>query len=116
MTEKERRQRRRVIIENLENGGTRTAAAKQAGIGRRTFYHWMATSKSFARRVNEALLTQVSVVEDALYKTAVQGSVAAQKFFLCNRARKRWKERVEQEISGDMKIEPLKVIIRKKDE
>lgn len=116
MTEKERRERRRVIIENLENGGTRTAAAKQAGIGRRTFYHWMGTSKNFAKRVDEALLTQVSVVEDALYKTAVQGSVAAQKFFLCNRAHKRWKERVEQQITGDVKLKPLTVIIRKKDE
>ena len=117
MTEKERREKRRVIIESLENGSTRTAAAKQARIERKTFYNWMATSKKFARRINEALLSQVSVVEDALYKTAVEGSVAAQKFFLCNRASKRWKERVEQQISGDVKIEPLTVIIEKgKDE
>jgi len=113
MTEKERTEKRKVIIENLENGSTRTAAAKQARIDRKTFYHWAAASKKFARRINEALLSQVSVIEDALYKTAVEGNVAAQKFFLCNRASKRWKERIEERIEHSGKLEPLKVIIEK---
>ena len=116
MTEKERREKRRVIIESLENGSTRTAAAKQAGIGRRTFYHWMAASKKFANRVNEALLTQVSVVEDALYKTAVEGSVAAQKFFLCNRASKRWKDRIEEKIEHSGEVTVISAVPEHKDE
>ena len=110
MTEKERRAKQRIIIESLKNGSTRAAACKAAGINRATFYNWFNASRKFRKRVEEALLTQIGVVEDALYKAAVEGSVAAQKFFLCNRAPDRWKDRVEQYLTGDERY-PVRLIL-----
>lgn len=106
MTEKERREKKKAIIESLKNGSTRAAACQKAGIQRMTFYRWINTSEEWRRSVEEALLSRVGVVEDALYKAAAEGNVAAQKFFLLNRASGKWKEKVEQKITGEgIKVE-----------
>jgi len=116
MTEKERREKKRVIIESLKNGSTRTAACQKAKMERITFYRWLNASKKFRKRVEEALLSQVGVVEDALYKSAVEGNVTAQKFFLYNRASGKWKDKIEQKFSGDLNIKIISAVPRPKDE
>jgi hypothetical protein len=105
MDEKERRKRRRIIIQNLKNGATKTKACAEANIERMTLYRWMALSKSFKRDVEEAIEIKIGVVEDALYKIAVEGNLATQKFFLCNRAPNKWKDTTKHEIDGSAKVE-----------
>lgn len=105
MDEKVRRKIKRIIIESLRNGATKTKACAEANIERMTFYRWMTISKSFRRRIEEAIEGQIGTVEDALYKAAVEGNVVAQKFFLCNRASDRWKDTTKHEIGGSATIE-----------
>jgi hypothetical protein len=106
MDEKERRRRRRIIIQNLKNGATKTKACAEANIERKTLYRWMALSKSFKRDVEEAIEIQIGVVEDSLYKGAAEGNLASQKFFLCNRAPDKWKDTTRHEIGWYRKTIP----------
>jgi len=105
MKEKERKKRRQIIVESLRNGATKTKACAEANITRDTFYRWIKIAKSFKRGVEEAVESQVGVVEDALYKIAVEGNLAAQKFFLCNRAPDKWKDTTKHGIDGSAKVE-----------
>lgn len=61
--------------------------------------------KSFKKAVEEAIEGQIGTVEDALYAAAVGGNVIAQKYFLGNRAPKKWKDTTRHEIGGSAKIE-----------
>jgi len=105
MDKKEREKIRRIIVESLENGATKTRACAGADIGRATFYRWKKSSKHFKRAVDEAEESQIGRVEDAVYKLAAEGDLAAGKFFLCNRAPDRWKDTTKHEIGGSAKIE-----------
>lgn len=104
MDDKERRKIKRIIIESIRNGATLTKACAEASITRQTFYRWIKIAKSFKRDVEEAIEGQIGVVEDALYKAAVEGNVVAQKFFLCNRASDKWKDTTRHEIGGSATI------------
>jgi len=115
MDEKERKRRRQIILESLRNGATKTKACAEANIERMTLYRWMKIAKSFKRDVEEAIEAQIGVVEDALYKIAVEGSLAAQKFFLCNRAPDKWKETTKHEIGGSLELTYANLVKAKKE-
>jgi len=115
MDEKERRKKRRIILENLKNGATKTKACAEADIDRRTLYRWMALSKIFKRDVEEAIEIQIGVVEDMLYKGAAEGDLAAQKFFLCNRAPNKWKDATRHEIGGSLELTYANLVKAKKE-
>lgn len=82
--------RRAQFIEALLKGGTISSACKLIGITRPTYYSWRHRSESFRTEADKAILSQVTIVEEALYKTALKGNLGAQVFILCNRARDRW--------------------------
>ncbi|MBA7539723.1 hypothetical protein ES705_32004 [subsurface metagenome] len=115
MDDKERRKIKRIIIESLRNGATKTKACAEANINRDTFYRWMKIAKSFKREVEEAVESQIGVVEDALYKIAAEGNLPAQKFFLCNRASDKWKETTKHEIGGSLELTYANLVKAKKE-
>lgn len=115
MDEKERKKTKRIVIESLRNGATKTKACAEANISRDTFYRWLNIGKSFKRGVEGAVESQIGVVEDALYKIAVEGSLAAQKFFLCNRAPDKWKETTRHEIGGSLELTYANLVKAKKE-
>lgn len=89
---KKRWQIMKVALKTLKTGATRIVACQAAGISHGTLWNWCVADPRFSRMVDKALLARVKHVEDALYKSAVQGSVQAQKYFLNNRARDQWQE------------------------
>jgi len=48
--------------------------------------------------------SRTQTVEDALYATALAGNVAAQIFWLKNRAKDRWKDKFEYDIPVDINV------------
>lgn len=94
------------IIENLSQGNSVEGTCKKVKINKTTFYEWVKKDKQFAEDVEKARLSQVVVVEDALFKKAKAGNVTAIIFFLCNRSPEKWKnvQRVETEFPDGLKI------------
>ena len=76
------------ILQSLEKYPFLDAAARKIGIGRTTLYRWMHTDKKFKRKVELAMYEgrkKVNeVVEGSLIKTAQNGNVRAQMFYLRN--------------------------------
>ena len=103
------------ILASLEVGTSFIKACKAADVNQATFWKWRQKSKPLDERVLEILNSRTQTVEDALFSNAVKGNVTAQIFWLKNRAPDRWKDRYEQQLGGEVKIEPLKVVISKDD-
>ena len=84
------------ILESLKDGATITDACKAAGVSRVALYVWRKEDEAFDHHIQEALESRVQRVEDALYKSAINGNTTAQIFYLKNKAD--WKE--VQHLSG----------------
>jgi hypothetical protein len=68
-----------VIIGNLTEGTTITAACEAADLGAtRTFYDWLRAYPKFKNGVEAAMESRMKVMEDAVYATGVRGNVTAQ--------------------------------------
>jgi hypothetical protein len=68
-----------VIIGNLTEGSTITAACEAADVGAtRTFYGWLREYPKFKKAVDAAMESRMKVMEDAVYATGVRGNVTAQ--------------------------------------
>ena len=133
------------VLELIENGATYIDAAKQAGIGERTFYDWMRDKPQFSQAVHKAKEVgdkkAIAQVEASLLRLAtgyeyedirteyeskpnpktgkpepvikkqtrvkkiVQPSTEAIKFFLSNKAPEQWKNRIEQNTTGNLETE-----------
>ena len=76
---------RNILLKSLRGGSNITAACQAAEISRTTFYGWRIANKEFDASVEKAKLSRVQIVEDALYKNALEGSTHAQVFYLKNR-------------------------------
>jgi len=96
---------KKVILESLKNGASIVAACKGAGVDWHTFDKWRKESKRFNKQIIDVLNSRTQVVEDALFKAAVDGNVTAQIFWLKNRAPGRWKDVTHQDVSGGLKVE-----------
>ena len=79
------------IIEGLINGNTLVHTCEVLNIPRMTEWRHRQQKKSYRKRVDAAYETRTEVVEDALFATAISGNVQAQRFFLINRSKPRWK-------------------------
>lgn len=81
--------------------------ANNMGIHVATLYEW----KNKYNEINEALKETKEIcdraVENALYQKCLQGDVTAIKFWLANRKKNNWRERIEHEasIKADITIE-----------
>jgi len=88
------------IIELLDGGNTITATCKAIGVSRMGEFKERMRNKEYRERVDEALKLRTEIVEDALFVTAVGGNVQAQRFFLINRGKERWKSEFGQALDG----------------
>ena len=80
----------RGIVKYLKAGVSITQACKGAGIEPSTLWRWRKQKPKLDLLVHAITESRVMMVEDAHFKKAMEGSVVAQIFFLCNRAPDRW--------------------------
>jgi len=94
-------QKKEAFLESLEGGVSISDACKAANISRNTIWEWRKKLKRFDNKVNSIIDSRTQSVEDALFSSAVKGNVAAQIFWLKNRAKDRWKDKFEYDIPED---------------
>lgn len=80
-----------LIVDAILNGHTISSACELAKVARQTEYAYRMKDDDYRKRVDEALDSRNELVEDALFVTALSGNVQAQRFFLINRGRPRWR-------------------------
>ena len=92
---------KRAYVESLKNGTTRQEAADAAGVDRSTLWQWAKDDQVFAKAIEIALESRITVVEDALYRDATSESgnqrTIAKIFWLKNRGRGKWKDKQDIE-------------------
>jgi len=82
-----------------------TAACDAVGISRQTYYEWR-KEKEFDQKCKEVEESLIDMAEVQLIKNMREGNQRAVEFFLKNRASERWKDKREQEITGEgIKVE-----------
>ena len=92
------------FLKSLEGAVSITDACKAASVSRHAIWEWRKKSKRFDKKVNSIIDSRTQSVEDALFATALKGNVAAQIFWLKNRAKDRWKDKFEYAIPGDINV------------
>lgn len=94
-----------ILLEGWARSGlTDEQIAHNMGIGKTTFYDWKQKSPNFANALKKTKEVVDFEVENALYKNAINGNVTAQIFWLKNRKKKEWREKVEYEVKEGSKI------------
>lgn len=111
-TNVKKKRQKEAFLESLTRGTSIVKACQAAGISVVTIWRWRKESKDFDKEVLAVLDSRTQTVEDALYSNAVKGNVVAQIFWLKNRASDRWKDKYEGQMDGEIKLKPLRVIIR----
>lgn len=102
---------KKAFIELLGNGHTITFAAKQCGVSRTTIYFHRQADEEFDKAIRVALDSRCQVVEDALYRRAVDGHVTAMIFWLCNREAARWRNVNQVSINQETHVHNNRVSI-----
>ncbi len=103
-TQSTRNLQKEAFIKNLKAGVTIKDASTAAGIDRTTVWLWRKKWKSFNNKVLAIIDSRTQTVEDALYASATKGNVAAQIFWLKNRAKDRWKDKFEYGVPEDINV------------
>ena len=85
----------KIIVKALREGNLLLPALHSAGVSPSTFDNWRHANPRLKRLIERAREVadnkRVVIVEDAQFKSARDGNVTAQIFFLSNRAPDRWK-------------------------
>lgn len=111
-TDVKKKRQKEAFLESLTRGTSIVKACQAASISVVTIWRWRKESEDFDKEVLAVLDSRTQTVEDALYSNAVKGNVVAQIFWLKNRASDRWKDMYEGQVGGEIKLKPLRVIIR----
>lgn len=82
-------------------GLTNKELSLKMGVSRQTLQRWCREEPVLARALRDGKESADFKVENALYKTAMEGNVAAQIFWLKNRRPDRWREQPRQTASDD---------------
>ena len=90
---KNKKQIIQTVLESLKRGSGIQNACKNANIDPATFWRWRRKNKSLDRKVWDIIDSRTQMVEDALWRKALEGDVTAQIFILTNRAHDRWQDR-----------------------
>ena len=80
------------VCRSIGKGSSYLVACRAAGITEMTLWRWRDTDKKFDHLIQKLWDSRVKFVEDAHYKSALEGSVRAQQNFLNNRDNHRWKK------------------------
>jgi len=102
--------KKQTIIKSITAASTVLAACEAADICPDTFYRWYNTNKKFKKAIDVAKKSRIQAVENALFKSATDGNITAQIFFLCNRAKDEWESVNKVEHSGNIKTDNKLVI------
>ena len=90
------KRRKNKIVSLVRGGATLQVAAKKAGVSTTTVWRAKFIDEDFALDLEDAFEAasemKTNRVEEAVYKTALGGNVAAQKLWLTNRDPERWGE------------------------
>lgn len=89
-----------VFVEQLVKGETITAAAKAAGICRRTAYSWREWDKEFAEAWDDALEIGTEKLEAEATRRALEGSDTLLIFLLKARRPNVYRDRISAELTG----------------
>jgi transposase-like protein len=81
----------RAIFKSLMAGVSIAQACKAANIDASTLWRWRKINTRVDNMVSSIIESRIQMVEDAQFKTAIEGNPTAQIFYLCNRAPDRWK-------------------------
>tara|TARA_E500000318_G_C3510179_1_gene191975 strand:- start:18 stop:377 length:360 start_codon:yes stop_codon:yes gene_type:complete len=81
---------KKALIEALEKSlGIVTAACKQVGIGRTTFYDYLKNDKEFAKEVSDIQNIALDFAESQLHKQIQSGNTSATIFYLKTKGKNR---------------------------
>lgn len=83
--------------------------AAKMGISVTTVYDWMNKNPKIAAAIKKGRDKSIDMVENALFKSAINGNVTAMIFYLKNRAPERYKDRVDNNINTNIKDIKLKI-------
>lgn len=81
----------RAICRSLKNGASITVACRAANIDVSTLWVWRQESKRLDNIIHNIIDSRIQMVEDVLFKAAIEGNVKAMTEFLHNRAPQRWR-------------------------
>ena len=87
------------------DGLTNEQIAKNIGIDERTLYRWKEKESLICHVLKRSREVVDFEVENALLKSALEGNVTAQIFWLKNRKKEQWREK--QEYSSDQELAKL---------
>ena len=103
------------FIQNLLAGQMLMKSCELAGFSHETYYAWKRSDKpediELMKRIAEAYEARTQIVADKLYmnatcanKSSEHGDVAAQKYWLNNRASKYWADKKKVETTGTLDV------------
>ena len=87
------------------DGLTNEQIANNIGINVKTLYDWKNKESNIRNALKEGREVVDFLVENALLKSALEGNVTAQIFWLKNRKKEQWREK--QEYSNDNELQKL---------
>jgi hypothetical protein len=94
-------ERKRLFCDAIVRGLTPDSAAQAIGVGRTTVYRWKRNDPAFAEQWREAWDRKVEVVENVLYRMAVEKDLGAVIFFLKSHKPEVYNRRQVVAIGGD---------------
>lgn len=95
-----RTEKLKAILKSLHKGASINSACQAANISVVSFWKWRKKNKKLDLLVKSIYDSRIQIVEDALYKGALEGNTTAQIFFLKNRAVDRWRDKQDVEHTG----------------
>ena len=97
--------KKRAMLAALSQTGNVSAAARAAGIGRRTHYCWLDDDPRYVLAVEQAMEEAADVLEAVARKRAVHGSDLLLIFLLKAIRPEKFRERHHMEHAGDIKLQ-----------
>ena len=93
-------QHKKAVLEALEQSlGVVTSACKKVGVGRTTFYGWLADDEDFANQVKDIENVALDFAESQLHKQIKDGNPSSTIFYLKTKGKKRgYIEKMESEV------------------
>lgn len=103
--------RRELFLDLMRKGVRRYHACKKVGISRTTLAKYINNNDKFAAEVVQAEMDANELVEQAMFKSAINGNVTAQQVWLYNRDPERWRDKrnvtIPQKTESDGFLEAL---------
>lgn len=91
------------------NGCSMDEIAQAIGIGKSTLYDWGDRHPQIQQAIKKGREKSVDMVENALFKSAINGNVTAMIFYLKNKAPDRYKDKVDT--NSNIEVKDIKIKI-----